>query len=153
MEIQWKVGRNVKIGKYCIIDDDVEIGDNTVIMNYVELRKGTKIGKNCYIDSYVVTSGDCVIEDDVTLRYGVIIARGCIVMQNSYLSPRVMTNNLDTEKKKIGGALIGPDCFIGTHAVLHHGISIGMGTKVGANSFLNKDTDGGTWMGSPAKKI
>jgi len=143
--------KNVTIGEYCIIEDGVEIGEGTVIKNYVELRKGTKIGKNCFIDSRVSSSGDNVIGDNVTVRYDSILARGVEVGDNTYICPRVMTNNLDTGKKQIGGAKIGKFCFIGTNTVLHHGITLGDNVTTGAMSYINKDIPRGeVWFGSPA---
>ncbi len=147
-----KIGKNVEIGSYVIIEDGVEIGDGTIIKNYVELRKNTKIGKNCYIDSRVSTSGNCVIGDNVTLRYSVIIARGCEIGDSSYLCPRVMTNNLDTGKSQVGGAKIGKGCFIGTNTVLQHGITLGDNVITGSLSFVNKSIPSNEiWIGSPAK--
>ena len=90
------IGENVQIGSFCVIEEDVIIGDNTIIKNYVELRKNTIIGKDCYIDSRVSTSGNCKIGDRVTLRYDSIIARGVEIGDDTYVCPRVMTNNLDS---------------------------------------------------------
>jgi UDP-N-acetylglucosamine acyltransferase len=130
----------------------VKIGDNTVIKNFVELRENTIVGKDCYIDSRVSTSGNCEIGNNVTLRYDSIIARGCKIGDNTYVCPRVMTNNLDTEKIQIGGAIIGENCFLGTNTVLHHGIKIGNNSITGTMSFVNKDIpDNEIWIGSPAK--
>jgi UDP-N-acetylglucosamine acyltransferase len=149
-----KLGKNVEIGSYCVIDDDVIIGDNTVIKSYVELRKGTVIGKDCYIDSRVSSSGNCKIGDNVTLRYDTIIARGVEIGDRTYVCPRVMTNNLNENQNGIGGAKIGKDCFIGTNVVLQHGITIADGTTIGSMSFANKDIiDSGVYIGIPAKKI
>lgn len=149
-----KIGKNVTMGRFIIIEDDVVIGDNTIIKNYVELRKGTIIGRDCYIDSRVSSSGDCVVGDRVTLRYDSIIARGCEVGDDTYVCPRVMTNNLDTGGESIGGAHIGKNCFIGTNAVLHHGLTIGKNSIIGAMAFVNKDVpENEIWMGSPAKKF
>jgi len=146
-----KISKNVQIGEFCFIDENVEIGEGTVIKNFVELRPNTKIGKNCYIDSRVSTSGECVIGDNVTLRYDTIIARGCNIGDNSYLAPRVMTNNLDSGKNSIGGAHVGKNCFIGTNAVLQHGIHIGDKSVIGSMSFVTKDIpEGEIWFGSPA---
>jgi len=146
------IGKNVTIGKFVIIDEGVVIGDNTVIKNYVELRKNTKVGKDCYLDSRVTSSGECVIGDGVTLRYDTIIARGCNIGDGSYICPRVMTNNLDSGKGKIGGATVGKNCFIGTNTVLQHGITIGDNVVTGAMSFVSKDIPSNEiWLGSPAK--
>ena len=148
-----KIGKNVEIGEFCVIEDGVEIGDNTVLRNYVELRKNTKIGSDCYIDSRVSTSGDCKIGNNVTLRYDSIIARGVEIGDNTYVCPRVMTNNLDSGKEQIGGAKIGANCFIGTNTVFQHGITITGGVTTGSMSFVNKDiTDPGIYFGNPAKK-
>lgn len=148
------IGKNVTIGRFVIIEDGVVIGDNTVIKNYVELREGTIVGKDCYIDSRVSSSGDCVIGDRVILRYDSIIARGCHIGDDTYVCPRVMTNNLDTGGESIGGAHIGARCFIGTNAVLHHGLSIGENSIIGSMAFVNKDVpENEIWLGSPAKKF
>lgn len=41
-----KLGTNVEIGPYCIIGDDVEIGDGSVLISFVQIERLTKIGKN-----------------------------------------------------------------------------------------------------------
>lgn len=147
-----KIGKNVTIGAFCIIEEGVEIGDNTTIKNYVELRTGTKIGKNCLIDSKVSSSGNCTIEDDVIIRYDSIIARGVYIGKGSYICPKMMTNNLDTNKAQIGGAHIGRNVFIGTSCVLQHGIIIGDNSALGALSFINKNVPANElWFGNPAQ--
>ncbi len=146
------IGKNVIIGEYVIIEEGVVVGEGTTIKNFVELRKNTVIGKDCYIDSRVSTSGDCIIGNNVTIRYDSIIARGCKIDDNTYICPRVMTNNLNTGKIQIGGAHIGKGCFIGTNSVLHYGIKIGDNSVTGAMSFVNKEIpEGEIWYGNPAK--
>lgn len=151
------LGQGIEIGPNCVIegteDRPVIIGDNTRIMVAVEIRPGTTIGKDCYIDSGCRFSGDCAIGDRCTLRYETIIARGVNVDNDCYLCPRVMTNNLDAGKNSIGGAKIGKGCFIGTHTVLQHGITICDAVTVGAMSFVHRSIqEPGTYVGSPAKK-
>jgi len=145
------IGKNVTIGAFCIIEEGVVIGDNTIIKSYVELRKDTIIGSNCYIDSRVSSSGNCKIGDNVTLRYDSIIARGVEIGEGSYICPKVMTNNLNTEKNQIGGAKIGKNVFIGTSCVLQHGITIGDNSILGTLSFVNKNVPANEiWYGNPA---
>lgn len=158
-----KIGSNVIIDgvKYdefngvSLRDTDIEIGENTVILNNVEIRKGTKIGSNCYIDSGVKFSGQCSIGNNVTLRYNTIIARGCEIGDNVYFAPNCMTNNLDVGRESIGGAKVGNDCFFGTGTVLNHGIKIAKGTKTGVYTFVNKDIieENITCVGQPARSL
>lgn len=137
-----------------VIGKNVSIGLGTVLMENVEIRDNVTIGKNCYIDSGVIITGDAIIGDNVTLRNYVVVARGSKIGDNTFIAPRVMFNNLDSEKNSIGGAKVGNDCFIGTNTVLQHGISIADGTTVGAMSFVSKDiTEKGTYIGIPAKKV
>lgn len=146
------IGDNVEIGNYCHLKSGVVIGDNTVIMNNVELRKDTVLGKECYVDSGVKSSGNVKVGNKVVLRYDTILARGCDIGDNTYICPRVMTNNLSADKSPIGGAKVGANCFIGTNAVLHYGIVIEDEVVVGAMSFVNKDVEARqVVMGVPAK--
>ncbi len=147
-------GANVEVGNFCVLHDGVEIGEGTVVKDYVELRPGTVIGKHCYIDSRVSSSGNCVVEDHVTVRYDSILARGVHIGQHSYICPRVMTNNLDKDGVQIGGARLGQHCFIGTNAVLQHGIVLADRVIVGSMSFVNSDCEsGGVYIGTPARMI
>ncbi len=147
-----KIGKNVSIGAYCVIEAGVIVGDNTVIKNYVELRKDTIIGNNCIIDSRVSSSGKNRVGDNVVVRYDSILARGVDIGDNTYICPKVMTNNLDAGKHQIGGAKIGKGCFIGTASVLQHGITLGEGVVIGSMSFVNKDVPANEiWFGNPAK--
>ena len=147
------IGENVTIGDFCIIDDAVKIGKNTRIMNYVELRSGTVIGEDCFIDSHVVSSGDNWIGDRVILRYGVIVARGCHIDEDCYICPQVMFNNLDHDLRAIGGAELGPTCFIGTQAVIGAGIKIAPATIIGACSLVTKSIpEAGVYTGVPARR-
>ena len=40
-----KIGKNVKIGDFCIIGGNVEIGDDCELVNHVNIQGNTKIGK------------------------------------------------------------------------------------------------------------
>lgn len=48
-----KLGKNIEIGPYTVIEGDVEIDDNTKIGANCHLQGWTKIGKNNKIDNYV----------------------------------------------------------------------------------------------------
>lgn len=149
-----EIADDVEIGHFCVIEDDVTIGRGTVIRSYVELRSGTRIGEGCYIDSGVKVSGNATIEDSVTLRYDTIVARGCRIGKGTYVSPQTMFQNLSHEKEAIGGAVIGPDCFIGTNVTFAAGIEIARDTIIGSKSFVSKSIPVAGWihLGIPAKR-
>ena len=147
-----EIGDNVEIGNYCHLKTGVVIGNGTKMMNHIELRANTIIGEECYVDSGVKSSGNVIVGNKVSLRYDSILARGVEIGDNTYVCPRVMTNNLSADQSQIGGAKIGKDCFIGTNAVLHYSNTIGDNVVVGAMSFVNKDAAAGSVLiGVPAK--
>lgn len=53
-----KIGEGVEIGPYAIIEDDVIIGDKTKIGPHSVIKKGTRIGKDCIVDIGVVIGND-----------------------------------------------------------------------------------------------
>jgi UDP-N-acetylglucosamine acyltransferase len=80
-----RIGKNVQVYPGAVISAEpqdmkyegeittVEIGDNTIIREYVTINKGTRakdatvVGKDCLIMSYVHIAHDCVVHDRVIL--------------------------------------------------------------------------------------
>lgn len=80
-----RIGKNVQIFPGAVISGDpqdlkfageittTEIGDNTIIREYVTVNKGTKanertvVGSNCLIMSYVHIAHDCILQDRVIM--------------------------------------------------------------------------------------
>lgn len=90
------LGKNVKIGVGCVIEDNVCIGDNTEIHHNVVIRSKTKIGKNCIIHS------------------GVIIGE-------SGFNPLTLEDNSRKMIKHYGGVTLGDDVHIGVNCIIHCG--------------------------------
>jgi UDP-N-acetylglucosamine acyltransferase len=150
----FKHGKNLKMGNFNVIEEDVVVGDNVDIQNFVLLKKGTRIGDNCYVDSYFRSSGDNYIGDGVTLRFGSTIARKVAVGNDVFISPNVMTVYSLPDGSKSSQTLIGDGAFIGTAVVLGPDIKIVPGCVIGANSFVNKSClERGVYVGNPAKCI
>ena len=159
----FKHGSNFQIGEFNHIFEDVVVGDYVRIRSYVELRPKTLIGNGCYLDSGVKSSGQCRIGDRVTLRYDSIIARGVEVEDDVFISPQLMTENVNHRGEEVGGAKIGVGdwdgsteyrVFIGTNVTLAAGIVIVPGVVIGSKANVRKDiTESGVYVGSPAKLL
>src|SRR3972149_11536541 len=59
-----KLGKNVKIYNFVNIYG-CEIGDNTKIGSFVEIRESVKIGKNCKIQAFAFLPQGVILEDEV----------------------------------------------------------------------------------------
>ena len=70
-----KLGADVSVGAYTVIEDGVTVGDGTVIFPQCYIGKNVTIGKNCYIYPQVVIREECVLKDYVILQAGAKSAR------------------------------------------------------------------------------
>ena len=119
-----KLGNNVKIFPGAVISSEpqdlkfegekttVEIGDNTIIREFVTISRGTNdrlktsIGKNCLIMAYSHIAHDCIIHDN------------CVIVNNVQIGGHVIVDNFAIIG---GGTLIHQFSKIGTHAMVAGG--------------------------------
>ena len=123
-----RIGKNVQIYPGAVIAGDpqdlkykgeyttAEIGDNTIIREYVTMNKGTKandrtvVGKDCLIMSYVHIAHDCVLKDRIILGSYAALAGEVEVDSWAIVSP---------------GSLVHQFVRIGTHVMLQAGSRVG----------------------------
>ena len=123
----------------CVIDSDVEIGADTVIEPFVQLRGTTKIGSDCRIRSYSVIH-NTEIGDGVVVLPGCImddsrIARNATVGPYSRLRPGSdigegahLGNFVETKKIKMGkGSKANHLTYLGDTEI-GEGVNVGAGT-------------------------
>jgi UDP-3-O-[3-hydroxymyristoyl] glucosamine N-acyltransferase len=70
-----RLGANAHVGAYVVIDDDVEIGDNAVLLPHVVLYRGARIGNNFFAHAHAVVREYCTLGDNVILQNGAVV--GC----------------------------------------------------------------------------
>ncbi len=148
-------------GRNCLISEDVEIGENTRMGNFVFIRPKTKIGKNCVVGSFVDIEGEALIGDNVSLQSGCYITRGTIIGNNVFCGPRVITMNdkkMTYLRKKLifepKAPQIKEGARVGGGSVLLPGVTIEKNALVGAGSVVTKDVpENKIVCGNPARII
>ena len=148
-------------GQYCVIFDDVHIGEGTRIGNFVFIRSNTHIGIACTVGSYVDIEGDVVIGNHVSLQSGVYITRGVIVEDEVFCGPRVVTMNdkrMAYRRPNLTFVRAAPRILraarVGGGSVLMPGITIGENALVGSGTVVTKDVpDKAIVVGNPARVI
>lgn len=63
-----KMGRNVSIGPFVVIEGGVEIGDDTIIAAGCKIGQNTKIGRTTRLDCNVVVYHNCTIGNNVIIQ-------------------------------------------------------------------------------------
>jgi len=158
-----KIGKNVTIGAYCDIGNEVSIGSNTIIHSHVSISGKTKIGKNVTIKPFATIGydgfgfeenengvweefphiGSVIIEDDVRIGSHTCIDKA--IMEITRIGKGTKIDNL----VHIGhNAKIGKNCYIVAESVIggsckiEDGVFLSMGTrirnqhKIGKNSLI-----------------
>jgi UDP-2-acetamido-3-amino-2,3-dideoxy-glucuronate N-acetyltransferase len=148
-------------GQYCVVADDVQVGPNTRIGNFVLIRDRTVIGESCVIGSYVDIEGEVQIGNFVSLQSGCYLTRGVVIEDQVFCGPRVVTMN-DKKMSHRRSALVftrsAPRLLrgarIGGGSILCPGITVGENALVGAGSLVTNDVpDRAIMLGNPARVV
>ena len=153
-----KCGNNVIIGKTVRIryPELVEISDNVIIDDFCYISTSLKIS------SFVHISSGCKIiggkESSVffgkysTTSPNVVIAAGSDDYYGGIATPLVPEKYKGEVER--GNIEVNEHCVIGSNSTILPNVKLGMGSVLGAQSLLNKNSeDWSVYAGSPAKKI
>ncbi|MBN1619787.1 N-acetyltransferase [candidate division WOR-3 bacterium] len=152
--------------KYCVISDDVklgkdvkifnfvnlygcEIGDGTKIGAFVEIQKNAKVGRNCKISSHSFICEGVIIEDGCFIGHGVTFI-------NDKLPKSVNTDgSVKTDRDWICvSTYVRKEASIGSGATIMCGVTIGENSTVGAGAVVTKDVPQNSVVaGVPARVI
>lgn len=135
-----KLGNNVSVGAYTVVEDGAQIEDNTVIFPQCYIGKDVVIGKNCYIYPQVVIREECVLKDYVILQAGAKIGSdgfgfsfhdgrhqkipqiGNVVLGNDV----EIQSNTCIDRAKISSTVIGDNTKIDNLVQVGHNVHVGM---------------------------
>ena len=70
-----RIGKNAHIAAYVVVDEDVEIGNDAVLLPHVVIYRGARIGKNFFAHAHAVVREYCTLGDNVILQNGAVV--GC----------------------------------------------------------------------------
>ncbi len=140
VDLKAKISGNVKIGPYCIIGPEVEIGTNSVIHSHVNIVGNTKIGENNQI--YPFSSIGTPPQD---LKYKG--ERNSLVIGNNNKFREYVNINPGTEQgggiTKIGNnnlfmvyCHVAHDCLISNNIVLANNVQVGGHVSIQDNAIV-----------------
>lgn len=135
------------------------IGEGTVIWQYVLILENTVIGKNCNINCHCFIENDVLIGDNVTVKSGVYLWDGLRIGNNVFIGPNVtfVNDKFPRSKQfpeKFLKTFIEDGVSIGAGSCIMGGITIGKGAMIGAGSVVTKNIPPYTlWYGNPARFV
>ncbi len=121
-----KIGKNVAIGAYTIIEDNAVIGDGTIIYGNCYVGNDTKIGKKTIIYPHVS------IRERITIGNRVIIHCGAVIGSDGFGFAKV--KGIQEKIPQIGTVVVEDDVEIGANVTIDRArfdkTLIGKGTKI-----------------------
>jgi bifunctional UDP-N-acetylglucosamine pyrophosphorylase/glucosamine-1-phosphate N-acetyltransferase len=151
----------------CVIDNDVEIGPDTILEPFVQVLGRTRIGSDCRIRSFSVIS-DSQVADNVLFRPGCIvdqatIAAGAQLGPYAHLRPGSeigegahVGNFVETKKTRMGrGAKANHLSYLGDSDI-GAGVNVGAGTITCNYDGVNKHLtviEEGAFIGSDSTLV
>ena len=136
-----KIGKNVTIGPFSVIEAGVIIGDDSNIGSHTVIDQKTCIGKNCKIFSNIHIYHGTNIGDNAIIHSGTVIGSdgfGFVtdqdinhkIPQNGYV---IIGNNVEIgancaiDRGTIGDTIIEDQCKLDNHVHLAHNVRLGKG--------------------------
>lgn len=156
-----KIHHTAKLEPFSVIEDDVEIGENTIIGPHCFIRSGSRIGSNCIIGGYTCLEGKgATIGNRVRLGTHCNIGWDCVIEDYAFIggnftgaNDKKMAWHRPQLKIDIKGYRIKRGARIGLGVVILPGVTIGEEAEVGVGSIVTKDVpDKEVWFGQPAVK-
>lgn len=141
------------------ICETTTIGAGSRIWAFAHILPKAKIGKSCIISDNVFIENKVVIGDCVTLKCGVQLWDGTHIKDNVFIGPNVTFSNENfphskghSEKKLT--TVIEQGASIGANATILPGLNIGTGAMIGAGSMVIQNVPPhAVVVGNPAKII
>lgn len=67
------IGKDVAVGACCVVGEEAEIGDGTILFPHVDIYPCVKIGAGCILHGQVTVREGCTLGNRVILQNGVVI--------------------------------------------------------------------------------
>lgn len=152
--------RGIYIAPTAIIDDDVELGDNVWIGNFVHIRYNVKIGNWTHIRNWCFVEQDVVIGHNTRIMQFCNITAGASIGSECFFAPGVIMLNdrkiswPDTENFFREAPVVEDKVKIGGNATICPGVKLGEGCVIGAGAVVTKNTEPWTvYVGNPARVL
>ncbi|HUI84215.1 MAG TPA: UDP-3-O-(3-hydroxymyristoyl)glucosamine N-acyltransferase [Candidatus Binatia bacterium] len=139
-----RIGANAHIAAYVVIDEDVQIGDDAVLLPHVVIYRGARIGRSFFAHAHAVVREYCILGDNVILQNGAIVGcdgfgfarNGDRWEKITQSGPAVLENDVEVQANScVDRASVGETRIAGG-AKIDNLVQVGHGSAVGEHTLL-----------------
>jgi UDP-N-acetylglucosamine acyltransferase len=153
-----KIGNGVRIGPFCMVGADVELGEGSELHSHVVLAGRTSIGPRARIfpfasvghrpqdlkyagePSTLVIGADCTIREGVTMNPGTAggimttaVGDRCLFLANSHVAHDCRVGN---DVIFSNGVMLAGHCTIGDFVIVGGGAGVHQFVRIGSHAFI-----------------
>lgn len=135
-----KLGTDVWVGPYCIIEEDVEIGAGTRLDSHVIIKQYTTIGEQNHLYPGVVLGNDPEDKNFANPRSYLHVGNRNVFREYSSASrgtPAESATEIGDDNYIMIGTHIAHNCRIGCNVVICNNCSLGGYVEIGDRAFLS----------------
>jgi UDP-2-acetamido-3-amino-2,3-dideoxy-glucuronate N-acetyltransferase len=148
----------VMIHESAFVDEPCEIGEGTKIWHFSHVQAGAKIGKRCVLGQNVNVGSDVIIGNNVKIQNNVSVYSGCEIEDDVFLGPSCVLTNITNPRSQVirrnlyERTLIRRGATVGANATILCGITLGRYCFIAAGATVTKDVhDYALMVGHPAQ--
>ena len=141
-----------------VVDEPVEIGDQTQIWHFSHIMSGAKIGRNCIIGQNVFIASGAILGNNIKVQNNVSLYDSVVLEDDVFCGPSMVFTNVFnprsfiSRKKEFRQTLVKRGATIGANATIVCGNTIGEFAFIGAGAVVTKDVpDHALVYGNPGK--
>ena len=153
---------NFYVHKTSIVDENVEIGENTKIWHFSHIQPGAIIGRNCSIGQNVNIANNVKIGNHVKIQNNVSVYEGVELEDYVFCGPSMVFTNVKLPRSEFpqrgsshySKTLVKKSASIGANATIVCGVTIGEYAMIGSGAVVTKDVPPfHLVVGNPAKIV
>jgi UDP-2-acetamido-3-amino-2,3-dideoxy-glucuronate N-acetyltransferase len=151
---------NSYIHPSAIVDEGAQVGEGTRVWHFCHLMPKSKIGKNCILGQNVFIDNDVELGNGVKVQNNVSIYKGVLIEDDVFLGPSMVFTNVINprsfieRKDEFKKTIIRKGATLGANSTILCGVEIGSFAMVGAGAMVvNNVSPYGLVVGNPARQI
>lgn len=135
----------VRVHKSSYVDEDVSIGEGTVIWHFCHLLSGVNIGKHCSIGQNVMVGPNVAIGNGCKIQNNVSLYDGVVLEDDVFCGPSCVFTNVRnprafvSRKDEFRKTLVKRGATIGANAAVVCGLTIGSFAFIAAGAVVTRD--------------
>ena len=133
------------IHETAVVDEPVEIGEDTRIWHFTHVMPGARIGRSCILGQNVYVDRDVVIGDRCKVQNNVSVYKGVTLESDVFCGPSMVFTNVVNprafieRKHEFQPILVKRGATLGANSTVLCGVTVGEYALVGAGSVVTRD--------------